>query len=42
MERLPRSFYTHAFKEEAVSLVLTGGLSVAEEPSTQFIRADVA
>ncbi|ADD67457.1 transposase IS3/IS911 family protein [Denitrovibrio acetiphilus DSM 12809] len=30
MERLPRSFYTHAFKEEAVSLVLNGGLSVAE------------
>lgn len=30
MERLPRSFYTRAFKEEAVSLVLNRGLSVAE------------
>ena len=30
MERIPRSFYTQEFKEEAVSLVADGGLKVAE------------
>ena len=30
MERIPRQFYTHEFKQEAVSLVINGGLSVAE------------
>lgn len=30
MERIPRQFYTQEFKEEAVSLVENGGLTVAE------------
>ena len=30
MERIPRRFYTQEFKEEAVSLVVDGGLTVAE------------
>lgn len=30
MERIPRQFYTLEFKEEAVSLVVDGGLTVAE------------
>ena len=30
MERIPRQFYTHEFKQEAVSLVVDGGLTVAE------------
>lgn len=30
MERIPRQFYTQEFKQEAVSLVIDGGLSVAE------------
>ena len=30
MERIPRQFYTQEFKQEAVSLVISGGLSVAE------------
>jgi transposase-like protein len=30
LERIPRQFYTHEFKQEAVSLVLNGGLSAAE------------
>jgi transposase len=30
LERIPRQFYTHEFKEEAVSLVENGGLTVAE------------
>lgn len=30
MERLPRSVYTHEFKEEAVSLVVDGGMTIAE------------
>ncbi len=30
MERIPRQFYTDEFKEEAVNLVVEGGLSVAE------------
>lgn len=30
MERIPRQFYTLEFKEEAVSLVVDGGLTVTE------------
>ena len=30
MDRMPRQFYTLEFKEEAVSLVVDGGLTVAE------------
>lgn len=30
MERIPRQFFTLEFKEEAVSLVINGGLTVAE------------
>jgi transposase len=30
MERIPRQFYTKEFKEEAVQLVVNGGMSVAE------------
>lgn len=30
MERIPRRFYTQEFKEEAASLVVDGGLTVAE------------
>lgn len=30
MERIPRQFFTLEFKEEAVSLVIDGGLTVAE------------
>ncbi|WP_158247155.1 transposase [Geothermobacter hydrogeniphilus] len=30
MKRIPRQFYTLEFKEEAVSLVVDGGLTVAE------------
>lgn len=30
MERIPRQFYTLEFKEESVSLVVDGGLTVAE------------
>ena len=30
MERIPRQFYTQEFKEEAVNLVVDGGLTVAE------------
>jgi transposase len=30
LERIPRQFYTQEFKEEAVSLVEDGGLTVAE------------
>jgi len=30
LERIPRQFYTQEFKQEAVSLVIDGGLSVAE------------
>lgn len=30
MERIPRQFYTQEFKEEAVSLVVDGGLTIAE------------
>ena len=30
MERIPRQFYTNEFKHEAVSLVVDGGLTVAE------------
>ncbi len=30
MERIPRQFYTLEFKEEAVSLIVDGGLTVAE------------
>jgi transposase len=30
LERILRQFYTLEFKEEAVSLVIDGGLSVAE------------
>jgi transposase len=30
LERIPRQFYTHEFKQEAVSLVVEGGLTVAE------------
>jgi transposase len=30
LERIPRQFYTQEFKEEAVQLVVTGGLSIAE------------
>ena len=30
MERIPRQFYTLEFKEEAASLVIDGGLTVAE------------
>ena len=30
MERIPRQFYTDEFKHEAVSLVVDGGLTVAE------------
>jgi len=30
LERIPRQFYTQEFKEEAVSLVVAGGLTVAE------------
>jgi len=30
LERIPRQFYTHEFKEEAVSLVENSGLTVAE------------
>jgi len=30
LERIPRQFYTQEFKEEAVSLVENGGLTVAE------------
>ena len=30
MERIPRRFYTQEFKEEAVSLVVDGGLTVPE------------
>lgn len=30
MERIPRQFYTQEFKEEAVQLVVNGGMSVAE------------
>lgn len=30
MERIPRQFYTQEFKQEAVSLVIDGMLSVAE------------
>ena len=30
MERIPRQFYTLEFKEEAVNLVVDGGLTVAE------------
>ena len=30
MERIPRQFFTNEFKEEAVKLVVDGGLSFAE------------
>ena len=30
MERIPRQFYTQEFKQEAVSLIMNGGLTVAE------------
>jgi len=30
LERIPRQFYTGEFKQEAVSLVVDGGLTVAE------------
>ena len=30
MERIPRQFYTDEFRQEAVSLVVNGGLTVAE------------
>ncbi|WP_303722150.1 transposase [Malonomonas rubra] len=30
MERIPRQFYTQGFRQEAVNLVINGGLSVAE------------
>jgi transposase len=30
LERIPRQFYTQEFKEEAVNLVVAGGLTVAE------------
>jgi len=30
LERIPRQFFTLEFKEEAVSLVINGGLTVAE------------
>lgn len=30
MERIPRQFYTDEFKQEAVSLVVNGGLTIAE------------
>lgn len=30
MERIPKRFYTQEFKEEAVALVVDGGLAVAE------------
>lgn len=30
MERIPRQFFTNEFKDEAVKLVLDGGLSLAE------------
>jgi transposase len=30
MDRIPRQFYTQEFKEEAVQLVVNGGLSVSE------------
>ncbi len=30
MERIPRQFYTQEFKEEAVNLVVDGGLTVAD------------
>jgi hypothetical protein len=31
LENIPRQFFTNEFKEEAVKLVVNGGLSVAEE-----------
>jgi len=30
LERIPKQFYTDEFREEAVALVVDGGLTVAE------------